>query len=316
MAFINQFNAQPGMMMQQSNQHVLRAARRGFSNTLGWVASFPPFLEGRYSREEFKTDIDSINDIISLATSVSLPSGGRVSIDKVQKVLLLLFPLGMVFTMLGAALLSQDDDIGGGPHPLVFVGMATCVCSMFLQVGLAGYLLNQVEKVTSATTRGDEIATVPDYVEKQLAPKYARFGAHIEFQVADGIMLSGNNARMRLPPLIIVTDTAAAPPPAVASVLGVQPMGIVQPPVVPLAQPLPTPPRRSFLSKLSPFAASPFSPTAPPATPDVEAPPNPLASDAAKTPMDRLLELKQIHAAGLISDAEMQAKREAILGDM
>ena len=92
-------------------------------------------------------------------------------------------------------------------------------------------------------------------------------------------------------------------------------MGIVQPPVVPLAQPLPTPPRRSFLSKLSPFAASPFSPTAPPATPDRGAPKPPRVR-RGEDALDRLLELKQIHAAGLISDAEMQAKREAILGDM
>ena len=297
---------QPGMMVAQANQHVLRQIKMMFS--LGFSASsFPPFLEGRYSREEFKADIDSINDIIRSAMFIALPGEGRVSRVSAHMVLGLLFPIGLVLALQGTTI--HDDEIGISLQTQV--GFAMIMLHNLIQLGLGQYLNQKGEKVLQgaqpqSAARGDEITNVPEYVEAQLAPKYARFGAHIQVRA-----LQRPNPRLVIMDhCIVVTDTAAAPPPVVAPVLGVQPMGIVQP-ATPLAQPLPTPPRRSFLSSLSPFSAS-----APPAPRDVEAPPNPLASDAAKTPTDRLLELKQIHALGLISDAEMQAKRDAILRDV
>ena len=287
-------------------QHVLRQIKMMFS--LGFSASsFPPFLEGRYSREEFKADIDSINDIIRSAMFIALPGEGRVSRVSAHMVLGLLFPIGLVLALQGTTI--HDDEIGISLQTQV--GFAMIMLHNLIQLGLGQYLNQKGEKVLQgaqpqSAARGDEITNVPEFVEAQLAPKYARFGAHIQV-----CALQRPNPRLVIMDhCSVVTDTAAAPPPGVAPVLGVQPMGIVQP-AMPLAQPLPTPPRRSFLSSLSPF-----SPSAPPATPDVEAPPNPLASDAAKTPTDRLLELKQIHALGLISDAEMQAKRDAILRDV
>ena len=72
----------------------------------------------------------------------------------------------------------------------------------------------------------------------------------------------------------------------------------------------------------------PPRPPADPATPAAAAPaaapalPNPLAADARalpppeKTPMERLVELKTIFEAGLVSEDEMQAKRDAILATM
>ena len=55
---------------------------------------------------------------------------------------------------------------------------------------------------------------------------------------------------------------------------------------------------------------------------DAPALPNPLAADARalpppeKTPMERLVELKTIFEAGLVSEDEMQARRDAILATM
>jgi hypothetical protein len=215
-------------------QHVLRQIKMMFS--LGFSASsFPPFLEGRYSREEFKADIDSINDIIRSAMFIALPGDGRMSRVSAHMVLGLLFPIGLVLALMGTTI--HDDEIAISLQTQV--GFAMIMLHNLIQLGLGQYLNQEGEKVLQgaqpqSAARGDEITNVPEFVEAQLAPKYARFGAHIEFQVADGIMISRNNGRMGLPPLIVVTDTAAAPPPVVAPVLGVQPMGIVQP-AMPLA---------------------------------------------------------------------------------
>ena len=77
-----------------------------------------------------------------------------------------------------------------------------------------------------------------------------------------------------------------------------------------------------------PAPPRPPRPPADPATPadaapaDAPALPNPLAADARalpppeKTPMERLVELKTIFEAGLVSEDEMQAKRDAILATM
>jgi hypothetical protein len=212
-------------------QHVLRQIKMMFS--LGFSASsFPPFLEGRYSREEFKADIDSINDIIRSAMFIALPFGdGRVSRVSAHMVLGLLFPLGLVLALMGTTI--HDDEIGISLQTQV--GFAMIMLHNLIQLGLGQYLNQEGEKVLQgaqpqSAARGDEITNVPEFVEAQLAPKYARFGAHIQV-----CALQRPNPRLVIMDhCIVVTDTAAAPPPVVAPVLGVQPMGIVQP-AMPLA---------------------------------------------------------------------------------
>ena len=85
----------------------------------------------------------------------------------------------------------------------------------------------------------------------------------------------------------------------------------------PILPPPPPPPRPSVV----PDAPTQPGQPGPPASAD-GALPNPLASDAraiappAKTPMERLKDLKALYEANLISDEQMEAKREAILATL
>ena len=150
-------------------------------------------------------------------------------------VLGLLFPIGLLLALKGTTI--HDDEIGISLQTQV--GFAMIMLHNLIQPGLGQYFNQKGEKVLQGVSsgaqpqsaaRGDEITNVPDFVEAQLAPKYARFGAHIQVHA-----LQRPNPRIVIMDhCIVVTDTAAAPPPVVAPVLGVQPMGIVQP-AIPLA---------------------------------------------------------------------------------